>query len=129
MFGLSFGEILVIAILALVLVGPTKLPDLARQAGRMFVQFRRMTSDVRNTVENVIRKAEEEIRREEQDAYRKILESVNPNPAPHHAQPVMTIETVDTTASAHHERPAHHLDNGHNHEPPSQSEPPIEGKT
>ncbi|HJQ06864.1 MAG TPA: twin-arginine translocase TatA/TatE family subunit, partial [Nocardioides sp.] len=35
MFGIGFGELVVIAFLAVLVFGPDKLPDLARQAGRL----------------------------------------------------------------------------------------------
>lgn len=40
------GEILVIVLLVLVLFGPDKLPDLARQAGRFIRQVNRIRNDV-----------------------------------------------------------------------------------
>ena len=45
--GLSFGEILVLAILALVVIGPKDLPKLLRTAGRMIGQAKRAVADVR----------------------------------------------------------------------------------
>lgn len=65
MFGIGFFELLVIAVFALIFVGPKKLPDVMRQAGKFFVQIRRTTNDVRSTFEQVVRDAEEELRREE----------------------------------------------------------------
>jgi len=45
--GLSFGEILVLAILALVVIGPKDLPKLLRTAGRIIGQAKRAVADVR----------------------------------------------------------------------------------
>lgn len=44
MFNIGTGEVLVIAIIALLVLGPTKLPDAARQAGRALAEFKRMSS-------------------------------------------------------------------------------------
>jgi len=44
MFNVGGGEILVILLLALIVLGPDKLPDTARKAGRYLHEFRRMTS-------------------------------------------------------------------------------------
>jgi sec-independent protein translocase protein TatB len=44
MFNVGGGEILVILLLALLVLGPDKLPDAARKAGRYLHEFRRMTS-------------------------------------------------------------------------------------
>lgn len=38
---LSFGEILVLAVVALVVFGPERLPEVARNAGKMVAKFRR----------------------------------------------------------------------------------------
>ncbi|HEY6532891.1 MAG TPA: Sec-independent protein translocase protein TatB [Acidimicrobiales bacterium] len=44
MFNVGGGEILVILLLALVVLGPDKLPETARKVGRYVNEFRRMTS-------------------------------------------------------------------------------------
>lgn len=61
MFGIGLSEILVVALLVLLCVGPRQLPDLMRQFGRIFVRVRRMGSEVRSTFDNVIRDAEQEL--------------------------------------------------------------------
>ncbi len=45
-FGVGPLEMIVVAALALIVVGPRKLPDLGRQLGRLIQQFRRATSDL-----------------------------------------------------------------------------------
>jgi sec-independent protein translocase protein TatB len=54
MFNLDPGKLLVIAVVAIILLGPDKLPQFARQVGgawRSFNEFRhRMESEVRNTM-------------------------------------------------------------------------------
>jgi len=65
MFGIGSGELLVILVLALVLVGPQKLPDLLRAFGKGYAEFRRMTSDVRTTLEREIEKIDDAKRIEE----------------------------------------------------------------
>ncbi|GAC1373349.1 MAG: Sec-independent protein translocase protein TatB [Polyangiales bacterium] len=45
--GLSFGEILVLAILAMVVIGPKDLPKLLRTVGRFLGQARRAIADVK----------------------------------------------------------------------------------
>ena len=44
MFNVGGGEIIVILLLALLLLGPEKLPDMARRVGRVLADVRRMTS-------------------------------------------------------------------------------------
>lgn len=54
MFGLGFGEILVICVLALIFIGPQKLPDLARALGRGFAEFKRATDEFKNAVHDEV---------------------------------------------------------------------------
>lgn len=54
MFGLSFGEIVIIAILALLLLGPERLPEAARTLGKGLREVRRATEDLKDQVEREI---------------------------------------------------------------------------
>ncbi|MFN0062683.1 MAG: Sec-independent protein translocase protein TatB [Myxococcaceae bacterium] len=51
MFNLGFAELAVILVVALVVLGPKRLPELARGLGRLLFEFRRQTDDVRTMVE------------------------------------------------------------------------------
>jgi Tat protein translocase TatB subunit len=48
---LSFTELAVIGIIALVVLGPRRLPELARKAGKIMSEFRKVTSDFKETWE------------------------------------------------------------------------------
>ena len=65
MFGIGFMELVVVAVVVLMFVGPRRLPDLMRQFGRVFVRVRRMSSEVKATFDNVIREAEQELEAEQ----------------------------------------------------------------
>ena len=45
MFGLGFAEILLIAVLALIFIGPKQLPEVARVIARLLNEWKRATSD------------------------------------------------------------------------------------
>ena len=48
MFGVGLPEMALIAVIAIFVFGPDKLPDLARQAGRMARQAKRMANEARD---------------------------------------------------------------------------------
>lgn len=51
MFSLGTTEILVILVVALLIIGPSKLPEVARTLGKGMAEFRRMSSDVKKSVD------------------------------------------------------------------------------
>lgn len=65
MFGLGVGEILLILALALIFIGPERLPDLARSLAKGYAEFRRSFDEVKNTIEKDMRSlnVEEELRK------------------------------------------------------------------
>jgi len=51
MFGIGFPELLLIMAIALIVLGPKRLPDLARALGRGFSEFKRATDELKQTFE------------------------------------------------------------------------------
>ena len=51
MFGIGMPEMLLICAIALIVIGPKKLPDLAKSLGRAFGEFKRATSDLKDSLE------------------------------------------------------------------------------
>lgn len=54
MFGLGFWEIAIILAIALIVLGPSKLPELARGLGKGLREFRKATEDFKATVEEEV---------------------------------------------------------------------------
>ena len=52
MFGLGVGEIAVILVIALVFIGPKKLPELARTLGKGFREFQGAMKGINHTINN-----------------------------------------------------------------------------
>jgi sec-independent protein translocase protein TatB len=50
MWGVGLPELLVIAVVALVVLGPDRLPEFARQAGRLVRQLRRLSQQARDDI-------------------------------------------------------------------------------
>jgi sec-independent protein translocase protein TatB len=61
MFNVGPGEIILIGVVALLLLGPDKLPELARGLGRAFREFRKHTDDVRGMVEREFYRMDQDV--------------------------------------------------------------------
>ena len=64
MFGIGMTEMIVIAALALIVLGPKKLPDLARSLGRGFAEFKRATNELKSTIDMEMKAEDERYNRE-----------------------------------------------------------------
>jgi len=51
MFGIGMWELIFILIIALIVFGPKKLPDLAKSLGRGFAEFKKAANEVRETLD------------------------------------------------------------------------------
>ena len=53
MFGIGFTEILVVLVIALIVLGPEKLPEVAKARGKAMRQFRTATDDIKRSVTDI----------------------------------------------------------------------------
>jgi len=67
-FGIGTTELLVILAIALVVLGPKRLPELARSLGRGMAEFRRASSDMRREFLDVAEEARIDPKASQQDA-------------------------------------------------------------
>jgi len=70
MFGIGMPELMVIMVVALVVLGPKRLPEIARALGKGLAEFRRATADVNEELRKAQRAIEEEARAAEAAARR-----------------------------------------------------------
>jgi TatA/E family protein of Tat protein translocase len=59
MFGIGMPELLLILAVALIVLGPKKLPDLARALGKGMAEFRRATDELKDEFRQLERDVEE----------------------------------------------------------------------
>jgi TatA/E family protein of Tat protein translocase len=87
---MHFGDSIFIFLLALVLFGPKRLPEIGRQIGKLLAEFRRASNDFKMQID-------EELRAMEQQERQKQLEAAAAKPKEEPAQ--LPAETPVTAAS------------------------------
>lgn len=80
MFGIGSTELLVILVVALIILGPSKLPEMAKALGKAMGEFRRVSTDVKRTIEMEAEQAEQKSRAEEA-ARKELFPEAKPTPA------------------------------------------------
>jgi sec-independent protein translocase protein TatB len=77
MFDISFMEMLIVAIAALVVIGPERLPKVARQAGQWVTKMRRYVDDVKSDFNRQLELSElRDLKKDVEEAARSIEGSV-----------------------------------------------------
>jgi Tat protein translocase TatB subunit len=99
-FGIGMQEIVLICAIALIVVGPKKLPELARALGKGYGEFRRAFDEMKRNVETDFQT--DEIRRSLLDLPPP-LPTVVPNPRP---ESLLTVQPAADAHSSHSPYPA-----------------------
>ncbi len=87
-------EILMILVVALIVLGPTKLPDAARQVGKAVTEIRRISSgfqkEFREAIQDPTIEAEARARGAVETAKKSLIDPFTSNPAPTKPNPAPT---------------------------------------
>ena len=124
--GIGLLELVIIAVAALVLLGPERLPEVLRQLGKLYVQLRRTSNEFRGVFDHMVRQAEEELRMNE---IKKLTDLANQGSkiAQNAAEDLQRMNQDYHNAPVSHDIGSHHrdLDPAHEHHvPPLQAPPP-----
>jgi sec-independent protein translocase protein TatB len=72
LFGVGAGEALLVLVVTLLVVGPQRFPEIAREGGKYFRMARRFTAEVMDEVKGAINELEQEVNADELKAVREL---------------------------------------------------------
>ena len=115
---MHFGDSIFIFLLALVLFGPKKLPEIGRQVGKLLAEFRRASNEFKFQIQEEIRQMEDEERRKKLEESRAAAAAAPPasseippppeivaSPQQESSSPVPTIQPPSTGETVSTARP------------------------
>lgn len=108
MFDIGFSELMVIAVVALIVIGPERLPKVARTLGHLFGRMQRYVNDVKSDISREMELEElKKLQNSIQETARSIEQSVNQEISSTESQlndiAATANETTPMTASANSE--------------------------
>jgi sec-independent protein translocase protein TatA len=103
MWNIGMPELIIILVIALIIFGPRKLPELGRSLGKSIGEFKKASNELRNTLDEEIRSEERKDQQVKTEAEQKsALEAANSMRdaiTPETTAPVDSHETVSRTST------------------------------
>jgi sec-independent protein translocase protein TatB len=121
---MNFSETIFLFLLALLVFGPKKLPEIARQVGKALNEFKRASNEFKAQIESEINQLEIQERTKKREAEREELEKTLPPAEPpagvvHAGMPIAPDESLPNAGSAEGGTPEIHVPDEPRHEEPS----------
>jgi sec-independent protein translocase protein TatB len=134
MANIGMADTLIIMVLALVVFGPRRLPQIGRQIGKLMYEFRKASNDFKFQMEEELRQAEEADRRKKEEAERQRALAAAPAPpqiAPPVESPIQSAESApppEPPAELAADMPTPALTAGTHSDPQSSVESPLKSE-
>jgi sec-independent protein translocase protein TatB len=97
--GIGILEILIIGVAALVLLGPERLPEVMRQAARIYVQLRRTSNEFKSAFDHVVREAEADIHKDHVFKLNALIQEIQQKQNELSENPSAIVDVKDETTA------------------------------
>ena len=109
MFGIGMPELIVILAIALIVIGPKKLPDLAKSLGRAMREFKKATSEFKETLQ--IDEDLTDVKKAFDGLNKDIKDSISPEKSAEFKRPDASQTTEEKTDASEKDAREDELDN------------------